>query len=310
MQVDRRIKAAAAYLERGWQLFTVSESKRPWHNCSACPTGAHDGEQCPCLFCHSFQAASGDAQKIEQMLSTRPEGLLAVRTGLASGIFVIDAEGTDRVKCGRTGLDVIEDYDWWGSTLKAETSGGGLHLYYAMPAGEGVVGMSSRNRVLHNVDIKADGGYVVCPPAAGRRWLNWVQKDGVPEVPSGALLDWSRTVKGGSSGTGGAGGGTTLKDRLVDGRVPAGERYEFLRDLVYKLRKRGVSRHDAEEACAGWYERFDQPPVAETELPWRQVEYELERVWARVEPERPDPRQMKWARRLGSGASGGSSHAG
>lgn len=296
MQVERKIKAAHAYLERGWKLFTVSESKRPWNNCAACPTGAHDGEQCPCLWCHGFQAASSSAQDVEQMLSTRPEGLLAVRTGSVSGLFVIDAEGTDRVKCGRTGLDVIEDYDWWGDTLKAETSGGGLHLYYRLEPG---TTMSSRNRVLHNVDIKGDGGYVVVPPAVGRRWLNWVAREGSAEVPSAELLTWAREIKGGT----GSGSGTTLKDRLVEGRVPAGERYEFLRDLVYKLRKRDVSRQDAEEVCAAWFERFDQPPVAETELPWRQVIYELDRVFARVEPERLDPRMKRWAEQLGKSSS-------
>lgn len=295
MTVERKTAAAQAYLERGWRLFTVQESKRPWQNCAACPTGAHDGWECGCLFCHSFLAASADADTVAQMISLRPAGLLAVATGAVSGIFVVDAEGTDRVKCGRTGLDVIEDYDWWGDTLKAETSGGGLHLFYDMPAG---AGMSSRNRVLHNVDIKADGGYVVLPPAQGRRWRNWVAKGGVAEAPEESLLAWAREIKGGSAGRTGGSGGTTLKDRLVDGRVPAGERYEFLRDLVYKLRKRGVTRADAYEACAAWYERFDQPPVAETELPWRQVEYELERVWARVEPDTVDARMIRWSEQL------------
>lgn len=296
MQVDRKMKAAAAYLERGWKLFTVQEHKRPWSNCAACPTGAHDGWECGCLFCHGFQAASGDPAVVEQMLSTRPGALLAVATGAVSGIFVVDAEGTDRVKCGRTGLDVIEDYDWWGDTLKAETSGGGLHLFYSLPDDGHAI--SSRNRVLHNVDIKADGGYVVVPPAEGRRWINWVQKNGSADDPSAELLSWSQTIKGGSSGGGIGGGGTTMKDRLIDGRVPAGERYEFLRDLVYKLRKRDVSRTDAEEVCAAWFERFDQPPVAETELPWRQVIYELDRVFARVEPEAVDPRLKKWVQQL------------
>ena len=285
MQVERKIKAAATYLERGWKLFTVQESKRPWQNCAQCPTGAHDGWECECPSCHGFQAATADIAVLEGVLIAKPGALLAVATGSVSGIWVVDAEGTDRVKCGRTGLDVIEDHDWWGSTLKAETSGGGLHLFYAMPAG---AGMASRNRVLHNVDIKGDGGYVVLPPAAGRRWMNWTAKGGSPDEPSGELLAWASEIKGGSAGGGGGGSGVTLKDRMINGRVPAGERYEFLRDLVYKLRKRGVSRADAEETCAVMYEKFDQPPVAETELPWRQVIYELDRVWARVEPDRPE----------------------
>lgn len=298
MTVERKIKAAEAYLVRGWKLFTVQEHKRPWSNCAQCPTGAHDGWTCEHPTCHGFQAATTDIAVLEGILIARPTALLAMATGAVSGVFVVDAEGTDRVKCGRTGLDVIEDYDWWGDTLKAETSGGGLHLFYALEAG---VVLSSRNRVLHNVDIKADGGYVVLPPAGGRRWLNWVAREGSPAVPAEDLLEWARTVKGGSAGgTGSGGSGTTMKDRLIDGRVPAGERYEFLRDLVYKLRKRGVNRADAEEVCAAWFDRFDQPPVAETELPWRQVIYELDRVFARVEPEILDPRLHHLAEKLRS----------
>lgn len=299
MQVERKMKAAAAYLERGWKLFTVQEHKRPWHNCEKCPTGAHDGWECGCLFCHGFQAATGDAQKVEQMLSTRPGALLAVATGSVSGIFVVDAEGTDRVKCGRTGLDVIEDYDWWGDTLKAETSGGGLHLFYRLAEG---VRMPSRNRVLHNVDIKGDGGYVVVPPAQGRRWINWTKKEGSADAPESGLLEWGRTVKGGSSvsatGTKRVPGVTPLPGEMV----PAGARYEFLRNLVYKLRKKGVSREYAYASCSEWYERFEQPPVAEYELPWRQVEYELERVWARVEPEPAlDEKLLSWMKGMKDG---------
>jgi hypothetical protein len=302
MTVERKIRAAAAYVEQGWKLFTVQEHKRPWHNCEQCPAGAHDGEACPCLFCHGHQAATAELGRVRQMLQERPGGLLALRTGAPSGVVVVDAEGTDRVKCGRTGLEVIEDYDWWGDTLKAVTSGGGLHLFYAYDPAWGKI--TSRNRVLHNVDIKGDGGYVVLAPADGRRWLNWSPRNGVPDTPQEDLVAWLLSAKGGGGTSGEAGGNssssssTALKDRLVDGRVPAGERYEFLRNLVYKLRKRGVSRADAEEACAAWYERFEQPPVAEHLLPWQQVLYELDRVWARVEPEVLDPRLKKWAQKL------------
>jgi hypothetical protein len=163
--------------------------------------------------------------------------------------------------------------------------------------------------VASNIDIKGEGGYVVLSPAEGRTWMNWTQKEGSADAPSAELLSWLVTSKGGAGvsgnkgGTGG-GGGSSLHSRLVDGRVPAGERFGFLRDLVYKLRKQGVSREEAEEACMAWWEKFDQPPLAKSELPQRQVIYELDRAWARVEPEKFNLREKVWAQRL-KGMGGG-----
>lgn len=292
---SHKLDAAEAYLARGWQLFTVRENKRPWGNCAQCAPGAHDGDSCDHLMCHGHQAATTDMSRLEKMFVNEPAANLALRCGAGSGVVVVDAEGTDRVKCGRIGVDILEDWDWWGDTLKAVTGSGGLHLFYAYDPAAGRI--TARNRVAPNIDIKGEGGYVVLSPAEGRTWLNWSQREGLPAAPSADLLSWMISTKGGAGGSG-SGSGTGLKNRLVDGRVPAGERYEFTRDLVYKLRKQGATREEALNVCAAWYERYDQPPVAETELPWRQVEYELDRVWARVEPEKVDPRQLAWARQL------------
>src|SRR5688500_7747318 len=118
VEKERMIAAASAYLERGWKLFTVGANKRPWMNCAACPAGAHDGEQCPHPFCHGFHAATDDMSVILQMLD-RQGASLALRTGAVSGVAVVDAEGTDRVGAGSTGVDALEDWSWWGEPLKA-----------------------------------------------------------------------------------------------------------------------------------------------------------------------------------------------
>ena len=297
--MDKRLEAARAYLERGWKLFTVNDQKRPWHNCGNCTPGAHEGDACACLWCHGHLAASGIYEDVKEMVEGRPGGHLAVACGTVSGLVVVDAEGTDRVGYGRTGLEVLEDWEWWGDTLRAVTSGGGLHLFYRYP--EGGQKITSRTRVAPNIDIKADGGYVVLPPAAGRRWMNWTSLQGSPAVPAEDLLEWLRTVKGHGTKTARVRGTTTGFSRgrvsaLDDERVPAGVRYEFTRDLVYRLRKQGLSMEDARESCREWWQRYDQPPVADTELPWRQVVYELERAWARVEPDPPlDESLVEWA---------------
>lgn len=286
MEVERKLKAAQHYVAMGWKLFTVQDNKRPWQNCPDCPAGAHDGETCEHVFCHGFQAATDRLDVLGDALAAHPAGLLAVRTGSPSGLVVIDAEGTDRVGYGMTGVEYLDTLPWWLDTLKAKTSSGGLHVYFRPPAGwKGPV--PSRNRVAPNIDIKADGGYVVLPPASGRTWLNWSR--GV-QAPEDDVWEFVKTSKGGGkAGTGGAGSGVRVGSFSPPpgSVVGAGTRYEHLRNLAYKCRKQGVSREDAEDYCRAWWEVYEQPPVAQYALPFRQVVYELDRVYARVSPEPP-----------------------
>lgn len=307
MEKERLVKAAEAYTGRGWKVFTVGPSKRPWHNCRDCGAGAHDGEMCECLFCHGHQAASGDLERVRAMIWGRDEVQLAIRCGQASGgLVVLDGESHDAVEHGRTGVEVLDMFDAYvpgaslPDTLRARTGSGGLHLFYTVGMiGEGGCGVPSRNRVLPSVDVKADGGYVVVPPAAGRNWLNW-GTDVTLIPPESELRTWLGKVRGGSGG-GGAGGSKGRAAVLVDGMVPAGSRFEFTRGLVYKLRKQGVEWDDALEICRSWWTRYEQPPDGVRlaggvwYLPWSQVEYELGRVWARVEPRPPlDQRLQAW----------------
>lgn len=291
MDVERKLTAAAAYSARGWKLFTVQENKKPWKNCENCPAGAHDGEECAHVFCHGHLAATGSMSSVEDMLAKRPKGLLAVRTGSPSGLLVVDAEGTDRVGYGCTGVEYLDTLDFPQDTLRARTGGGGVHLFYGLEPDKAI---SSRNRLAPNIDVKADGGYVVLPPAVGRSWQNWTPLGGVPAAAPQELLEWIDKTKASASGPGGSGGGS-LRDRVAEDGMIHASRYEFTRDMVYKLRKQGVSRERAEEIMFGWYGRYAQPPLVEYELPWSQVVYELDRVWARVEAEPPlDERLQRW----------------
>lgn len=288
MDVNRLMRAAAAYIDRGWHVFTVSENKTPWANCDRCAPGAHSGLECACLSCHGLLAATRDKSRVAAMIWGRGGNCcLAVNCGM-SGLVVVDAEGDDRSGVGMTGVEALDQVESFtggrslpATQLRAETGSGGVHLFYT-----GAV--VSGNRVLPNVDVKAGGGYVVLPPSPGRRWLSW---HGAPGVWDPGLF----ADMGTGTGTSGAGGGgTALRDRVVDGIVPAGERYEYTRDLVYKLRKRGVTRGEAEAVMRQEWSRYAQPPLASTVLPWSQVVYELDRCWARVQPERLSPVHQGW----------------
>lgn len=304
--VNEQLEAAAQYIALGWKLFVVNAGKGPLNNCPRCQPGAGcpGQDRCVCggISCHGFWAATDNLDHLRALLWRVGDGALALRTGTASGVFAVDAEGSDDDEAGYTGLEVVDDIERWTdgvslpSTLRALTSGGGAHLFYRMPP----AGMPGRNRILPNVDLKADGGYVVLPPAAGRRWVNWGDR---LEEPGDALTAWlSPRLPGAANGTGkGAGILSSLRNSAV---IPSGFRYEFTRDLVYHLRRSGTDYDEALRLCRAYWERYAQPPDAKWAMPWNKVTYELDRVWARVEPEqRLSFARQAWTDRMRKGTN-------
>jgi hypothetical protein len=167
--------AALGYIRRGWPVFVLGRSKRPVANCPACRTAGpgHDPAGCGCLTCHGFHAATTSPARLAAMLAKVPGGLLAIRTGAAAGLAVVDIDP-------RNGGQV--DPALMTPTATVATGGGGWHLYYRHPGGPLLAALPGRA----GVDVKADGGYVVAPPSAGPgtgRRYRWVNGRGVAEMP-------------------------------------------------------------------------------------------------------------------------------
>ena len=154
--------AALGYIRRGWPVFVLGRSKRPVANCRACRAAGpgHDPAGCDCLTCHGFHAATTSPARLAAMLAAVPRGLLAIRTGTAAGLAVVDIDP-------RNGGQV--DRALMTPTATVATGGGGWHLYYRHPGGPLLAALPGRA----GVDVKADGGYVVAPPSVhpgtGRR---------------------------------------------------------------------------------------------------------------------------------------------
>ena len=194
---DRRTKGASADRERagldlideGRHVFILGPTKRPVANCDACrDTGDdHDREACPCLLCHGFYAATGDPDRYRAMLDAVPGGMLAVRTGrygprrsdtLAS-VVVVDIDP-------RHDGTILPDL--MPVTRAVATGSGGWHLWYRYPD---VAVPCSAGRVAPGVDIRADGGYAVCPPSVHPRTgrpYRWVGAHPLSEMPSALVL--------------------------------------------------------------------------------------------------------------------------
>ena len=196
------LESALGYAGRGWHVFVLSASKTPLRNCEPCReehTTAEAMESCACLTCHGFYAATTDPARITRMLTQHPHGCLGIRTGVVSGLAVVDFDfriwnGDNpapddpawRTMCG------LDEQRLLPGTVMAETGGGGLHLLYAHP-GEGWL-MSGAKKYGPSVDSKADGGYIVAAPsvtASGKRY-RWLPGPGdwhhdVTPLPEGLV---------------------------------------------------------------------------------------------------------------------------
>ena len=98
--------AALGYMRRGWPVFVLGRSKRPVANCTACRAAGpgHDPAGCGCLTCHGFHAATTSPARLAAMLAAVPGGLLAIRTGTAAGLAVVDIDPRNGGP-GRPGAD-------------------------------------------------------------------------------------------------------------------------------------------------------------------------------------------------------------
>lgn len=308
--VRAKVRWAARYVEIGWKVFVLGRDKTPLPNCYDChgETWLHVREDCTCLTCHGFYAATSNLDAIEDMVTRHPDGWLAVRTGAASNLLVLDFEAAPNDQ-GVTGLDTLDQWEMWtgvelspAATLRQRTQSGGLHLMFRLPRG---VMVKSRNRILPQCDVKAEGGYVAVPTPGRpeREWLRPAVRSGDPtddvrDVPP-ELLDALEKLRSGSRGRSGREHDALYGDRLpLDGYdynrflaegCPGGVRDEFFNELLFRHRKAGVSLDGMERIARLHWERCQQPPATTWYMPWEHVMYKLERVWRTVEPNPPLP---------------------
>jgi hypothetical protein len=165
-------------LNCGWHVFPCRDDKRP-----ACP--------------HGFHAASNDPAAIEDLWRRCPGPLIGVATGAVSGADVLD-------------IDVKHDaaLAWWHSnrqripaTRTFRTRSGGVHGYLIHASGVGC----SAGKVAPGIDIRGDGGYVICWFAAGfgcldhsppARWPAWLLAELLPKPPPGPQRSMPRDRSG------------------------------------------------------------------------------------------------------------------
>lgn len=112
---------------------------------------------------HGFHDASTDIAQIEAWWQSTPEASLAIPTGQASGVVVVDVDVHGRVNGYEAATRTWQAGLLSGWELMVRTPSGGMHLYYpVIDAAE----QRSWQSASSGIDFRGDGGYIIIPPSA------------------------------------------------------------------------------------------------------------------------------------------------
>jgi hypothetical protein len=148
--IQSRLAFALDYAARGFAVFPCLETSK------APAVG------------RGFHSATTNPATIRRWFLNCPQYNLAIATGIASGAWVLDVDGSD----GAQSLLELEDqFGALPNTLTSSTASG-CHFWFRltdpMP--------SSVGRIARGLDVRADGGYVLAPPS---------------EHPDGPIYRWT-----------------------------------------------------------------------------------------------------------------------
>lgn len=230
--------AALDYATGGWHVFPLHFAKDGHCSCgkSSCARPGKHPRWHKVDLPKGLVNATTDSAQIETWWDRWPDSNIGLRTGLESGVFVLDVDGPE----GEDSLsDLIAKCGPLPESVEALT-GRGRHIYFKHPGGA----IPSRNGVIATaLDIKGDGGYVILPPSvhySGRsyQWELSSHPDDVPVAePPQWLLDLAR------SGTGKLQHHPPEKKdvALILNGVPEGQRDDRINRYVWHLLGKGIS---------------------------------------------------------------------
>ena len=241
---NQNLIAALKYAEKGWSVIPLCTPIDAEHciqhsNCkSPGKTSLVNWAQ--------YQNERASPEQIKKWFELYPNANVGVITGAISNMVVVDIDTVDKVDC------------YLPSTATSKTGGGGKHCFYRHP-GKNV---KTRARIIPNVDIRGDGGYVAMPPSLHKsgncyEWIVSPEESDFADLPEWVLLENEN-----KSNT------TTDWEHLVNNEIPNGVRNQTNAQLTGKL----LSHLPLELWEAGWLtlkainQSKGNPPLSEKEL--------------------------------------------
>lgn len=192
---------------------------------------------------NGFKDATTDLNQISEWWKQNPNYNIGIATGTISGGLVVIDVDQDSSK-GKDGFASItawmREHGKVNTTAEVNTGRGGLHLYYRTDKQFG-----NRTNLLKNVDVRADGGYVVAPPSIhpngkpylwnteGYGWEYGIQTAGQTAID---LLNYSPNQNQQSF-------------KVEDDVIPDGMRTDTLFKLTCSLIDKGLSENAIKSLC-------------------------------------------------------------
>jgi hypothetical protein len=215
--------------------------------------------------------ATGDTDRVQQWWSRWPDANVAVATGAASGVWVLDV---DPAHGGLASIERLEaEHGEIPPTWCVETGGDGLHLWFRL---DGAAVRTSAGRLGPGLDVRAEGGYAVVPPSRHRsgrryRWADAWRPGLVALAPAPRWLVAlaARTPAetmippDGLPGDGAAGGNHPAPRPAV---IEEGARNAALTSLAGAMRRKGAGEEAIRAALLAENAERCRPPLPEDEV--------------------------------------------
>ena len=214
------------------------------------------------LTANGFKDATTDPEKIEEWWSVHPNANVGIATGDMSGGLVAIDMGIDKEK-GKDGYHAFlkwcdENFLVLPDSWLSITGRGGYHLIY-----RSLFPVPSKIGWLEDVDIRANGGYIVAPPSIhpnGTRY-EWEQDPAEYELITTDDIDvefiMNSVLASNKSNT------EPLK---VPDVIPEGHRDEFMFKLACKYQAMGMSDDAMLAALQIENKTRCQPPLTDKEI--------------------------------------------
>ncbi|RMF85049.1 MAG: DUF3987 domain-containing protein [Planctomycetota bacterium] len=176
-------RAALWYAAHRWPvvaLHSVVEGR-----CSCCKPGCGNAGKHPRTR-HGLKDARIDDADIDHWWNRWPDANIGVKTGVTTGIVVIDVD--PRHGGDESLAELVREYGDLPSTVEALTGGGGRHLVFKHPGGT----VRNRSNLRPGIDVRGDGGYIVAPPSnhmSGGQY-RWREGHGPHEMQPAEMPAW------------------------------------------------------------------------------------------------------------------------
>jgi hypothetical protein len=233
-------------------------------------------DKTPLIKWEHYQTEAATEEQIREWFSRWIDANIGLVTGAISDCIVVDidsVEARDKLK------SILGDCDL--QTVPRSRTGKGWQLFFKHPE----VSIANRAGVLPNIDVRADGGYVVAPPSIhpnGKQYKWEVPLNGhMPELP-GELFKVIQAPSNNRLGY----REKFNSDQLWEG-VGEGQRDHQLFQYACQLRAGNASRDVAEKLILGAATRCKPP------FPEREALKKVEQAWKYQPGESKDAPQSK-----------------